>query len=192
MALFKVLRGPSANLSSQPFVDGYAYFTPDDGRFYIDVQSDTPPGYYISSGVVDGKNIYRIEIESGTMAELYTAMPSKTSDLDNDVPFAIANNNGYAIKSMAIPYGNVDDTSTATIYTATVPGITELKTGVIMMLHNGVITSASGFTVNINGLGAKPCYNNMTNATRDTTIFNIAYTMLFIYDETLNSGGGGW
>lgn len=70
MALFKVLRGSSTNLDNQPFVDGYAYFTPDDGRFYIDVQSDTAPGYYYSDGVVDGKHIYRIEIESATMAEL--------------------------------------------------------------------------------------------------------------------------
>lgn len=73
MALFKVLRGPSSNLNSQPFVDGYAYFTPDDGRFYIDVQSDTAPNYYYSTGVVNGKNIYRIEVESGTMAELNIA-----------------------------------------------------------------------------------------------------------------------
>ena len=97
MALFKVLRGPSANLSSQPFVDGYAYFTPDDGRFYIDVQSDTPPGYYISSGVVDGKNIYRIEIESGTMAELYASSAIITmSDNTNtmNISTSVANGDG--------------------------------------------------------------------------------------------------
>lgn len=98
----------------------------------------------------------------------------------------------YPIKAPAIPYGAVDSTSTATVFTATVPGITELTDGTIMMLHNGVITSASGFTVNINNLGAKKCYNNMTNATRDTTIFNIAYTMVFVYSEALDEGNGGW
>jgi hypothetical protein len=55
-----------------------------------------------------------------------------------------------------------------------------------------VVTSASGFTLNVNGLGAKPCYNNMTNATRETTIFNAAYTMMFVYSTALNSGNGGW
>ena len=49
-----------------------------------------------------------------------------------------------------------------------------------------------GFTVNINGLGAKKCYNNMTNATQDTTIFNVNYTMLFIYSSDLDEGSGGW
>ena len=119
-------------------------------------------------------------------------IPTNVSAFTNDVPYAVANSDGASLSTMAIPYGSVDSTSTATAYTATVPGITELKTGVCMMLHNGVVTSASGFTININGLGAKPSYNNLTNATRDTTIYNIAYTMLFVYDESLDDGDGGW
>ena len=75
MALFKVLRGTASsidknNVNKPPFVDGYAYFTPDDGRFYIDVQLNAAPPYYYDSGVVNGKTIYRIEIESKTWAEL--------------------------------------------------------------------------------------------------------------------------
>ena len=96
-----------------------------------------------------------------------------------------------------MPYGEVDNTSTSTVFTASVPGITELKDGVCMMLRNGVVTSASGFTINVNGLGAKPVYNNLTtgnpitptNPTRDTTIFNINYTMIFVYNEDLVTGG---
>lgn len=99
---------------------------------------------------------------------------------------------GNANRANAILYGTVDSTSTATAFTATVEGLTALVDGTTVMLHNGVITSASGFTVNINGLGAKPCYNNMTNATRETTIFNVAYTMLFVYSTSLDSGNGGW
>jgi len=110
-------------------------------------------------------------------------------------------NNEYDIKSKvtaAIPYGECDSTSTATAFTATVDGITSLYDGVTVMLRNGVVTSASGFTININGLGAKPVYNNMatgnpvtpTNPTRDTTIFNINYTMLLVYDSNIVSGGG--
>lgn len=102
-----------------------------------------------------------------------------------------------ADRTKSIPYGEVDSTSTSTAYTATVPGITELRDGVCMLLKNGVVTSASGFTINVNGLGAKPSYNNMTTGnditptepTRDTTIFNINYTMLFIYSSTVVDGG---
>ena len=107
----------------------------------------------------------------------------------------------YDIKSKvtaAIPYGECDSTSTATAFTATVDGITALYDGVCVMLKNGVVTSAANFTININNLGAKPCYNNMatgnpitpTVPTRDTTIFNINYTMLLVYSTEIVSGGG--
>ena len=90
---------------------------------------------------------------------------------------------GNASKANAILYGTVDGTSTSTVFTATIAGLTALTDGTCMMLHNGVVTSATGFTVDVNGLGAKKCYNNMTNATQDTTIFNVNYTMLFVYTE---------
>ena len=88
-----------------------------------------------------------------------------------------------------IAYGVVDSTSTSTAFTATVPGLTTLTDGSTVMLKNGVVTSAAGFTVNVNGLGAKPVYSNMAAATADSTIFNINYTMLFVYDSTRVEGG---
>lgn len=39
MALFKISKGPSANLDTQAKTEGYAWFTKDNGRFYIDVSS---------------------------------------------------------------------------------------------------------------------------------------------------------
>ena len=98
----------------------------------------------------------------------------------------------YDVKSKiteGIPYGRVDSTSTATVFTATVDGITELTDGTCMLLKNGVVTSASGFTLDINGLGAKPVYTNLAAATAETTKFNSGYTMLFIYDESRVTGG---
>lgn len=89
----------------------------------------------------------------------------------------------------AIPFAQVDATSTSTAFTATVPEITEYKDGVCVMLENGVVTSAAGFTINVNGLGAKPAYNNMAAATAETTLFNVNYTMLFVYDEDRVEGG---
>ena len=42
MALFKILKGDSSRISTEvtPFHDGYAYFTPDDGGFYIDSEDN--------------------------------------------------------------------------------------------------------------------------------------------------------
>ena len=101
----------------------------------------------------------------------------------------LPDNSNYDLRASAIPYGIVDATSTATAYTVSVPGITALEDGVICILKNGVITSASGFTINVNGLGAKPVYSNMAAASAETTIFNVNYTMIFVYDSTRVSGG---
>lgn len=121
-----------------------------------------------------------------------TSIPSKVSDLDNDSNFTTktyVDEQDADIRSR-LYFGQVDNTSTSTQFTATIPGITEYFDGLAIMLKNGVVTSASGFTININGLGAKQSYNNMAEATADTTLFNIAYTMLFIYDSTRVEGGG--
>lgn len=121
--------------------------------------------------------------------------PTKTSDFQNDGADGTAaylETDETAYRTAAIPWGKVDSTSTNKLFTATIPGITEYRDGVSFWLKNGVVTSTTGFTVNINGLGGKKCYNNMTAATQDTTIFNVAYTMLFVYDETLDSGAGGF
>lgn len=88
-----------------------------------------------------------------------------------------------------LPFGQVDSTSTSTVFTATIPGITSLHNGVCVYLTNGVVTSAAGFTLNINNLGAKPVYSTMSAASQSTTVFNVAYTMLFVYNENRVSGG---
>ena len=88
-----------------------------------------------------------------------------------------------------VPYGELDGTSTSTVMTANVPGITELVDGTCCYLRNNVVTSAENFTININNLGAKPVYTNLAAATAETTKFNVNYTMLFIYNENRVSGG---
>lgn len=126
---------------------------------------------------------------NGTLTmKLDGTLPTKTSDLDNDSNFT---NKTYVDgTSGRVYYGQVDSTSTATVFTATIDGITEYYDGLTIMLKNGVVTSASGFTININGLGAKHAYSNMAAATAETTMFNVNYTMMFTYDSTRVEGGG--
>lgn len=89
----------------------------------------------------------------------------------------------------AFAFGQVDSTSTSTVFTATVPGVAALYDGLCVYLKNGVVASASGWTLNINGLGAKPVYSTLSAASRTTTIFNSGYTMLFIYNSSRVEGG---
>ena len=161
-------------------------------------KGDTGPG--VSSGGAVGQVLKKksgtdYDTEWGGLSSTDVgaiATPASPAPKDN----LVFDNNAWSAKaaaslSQAIPYGAVDDTSTSTAFTATIPGITEYRDGTVMLLKNGVVTSASGFTININGLGAKPVYSSMAAATADTTIFNINYTMLFIYDEG-RVGGGCW
>ena len=96
---------------------------------------------------------------------------------------------GPADKAVSIPFGQVAADSVSTAFTAEIEGIAELRDGICVMLRNGVVTSASGWTLNINGLGAKPVYSTMGATTRITTTFNVNYTMLFVYNSTRVSGG---
>lgn len=102
---------------------------------------------------------------------------------------------GTANRAASIPFGKVDSTSTATAFTATVEGITELKNGTCVYLMNGKVTSAAAttspkcFTLNINDLGAKPVYYTTAAASYATTQFGVNSTMLFVYNTTRVSSG---
>ena len=91
-------------------------------------------------------------------------------------------------KSQSIPFGQVDSTSTSTAFTATIDGITELRDGVCCYLRNGVVSSASGCTLNINNLGALPIYNTL-DGSRSSTAFSSSRTYFFIYNSSRVDGG---
>ena len=96
---------------------------------------------------------------------------------------------GAAELTVAIPYGEIDSTSTSTVLTATVPGIWQLKDGVCCYVRNDIVTSATNCTLNINGLGAKPMYISSADASRVTSGFSAAQTWLFVYNEKRVDGG---
>lgn len=97
---------------------------------------------------------------------------------------------GFATKAVAIPYGEVIEGSTDTNILAQVDNFpTELVDGVCAYIRNNRQASASGWTLNINGTGAKPVYASNADASRTTTIFSAAVTYLFIYNSTRVEGG---
>ena len=109
--------------------------------------------------------------------------------LDSNTYAGAQTSGGAANKAVSIPFGQVDSTSTSTAFTATVDGITELRDGVCVYLKNGVVTSATNCTLDVNGLGAKPIYSSQAATTRVTSTFNINYTDLFVYNSSRVEGG---
>ncbi len=108
----------------------------------------------------------------------------KNSATDQDTKW---DSNAY--RTVSVPFGEVDDTSTSTAFTVTVPGITELRDGVACFVNNTKVTSAAGCTLDVNGLGAKRIYSSMSAATAVTTTFVKGYTELFVYDSERVDGG---
>lgn len=90
MALFKILKGNAKNLEAQSKTDGWAWFTPDNGNFFIDALNS------------DGVNIDRIQInpKSITIEAKIDGSGSSLWDLDSKT-FPIINTdinenyNGY-------------------------------------------------------------------------------------------------
>lgn len=121
-----------------------------------------------------------------TSGGVYTA-------IDENVPKTYAGSpiaGGFANKAVAIPFGQVDAGSTATDIKATVDNFPETLTdGVCAYIRNNVVASASGWTLNVNGTGAKPVYNTISDATRTSTVFSAAVTYLFIYNSSRVTGG---
>lgn len=83
MSLFKIFKGKAANLPSDMH-DGYAYFTTDDGKFYIDaevdgalkrtlvnpteVRSATTADWQIQTSLVSEKNVIYVYTDHQTNA----------------------------------------------------------------------------------------------------------------------------
>lgn len=95
-----------------------------------------------------------------------------------------------AKKSISIPFATVDNTSTKTAFTVQVPEFSiesGPRDGLFFYIRNNKVTSASGFTLNVNSWGAKPCYN--ANCERMTTGFATGKVFPVCYNSALVSGG---
>ncbi len=95
-----------------------------------------------------------------------------------------------AIRSNSVPIATVDSTSTSTAFTVQVPEFaneTELRDGMFFYIYNNKVASASGWTLNVNNLGAKPVYN--ASAERTTTGFSKTRWFPIWYSSTLINGG---
>lgn len=101
MALFKILQGPSSRIdtATTPLHEGYCYFTPDNGNFYIDAQVNgsleriliNPKDYLIEQN--DG---VKIKFWCGTKEE-YNALETK-----DDTVFYIVTGEGGSGSSVDV------------------------------------------------------------------------------------------
>ena len=148
--------------------------------------------FWPKSDVVNASTLGIDTTPTASSGNLVTSGGVKTY-VDGKVPATYAGSptaGGFANKAVAIPFGEVDSTSTSTAFTATVDNFPSvLSDGVCAYIRNDVVSSAEGYTLNINGTGAKPVYSSIADETRDKTIFTAARTFLFVYNSKRVTGG---
>ena len=123
----------------------------------------------------------------GTYSKPVGGIPA--TDLANTYAGAYSAN-GPAIKTNAVPIGVIDNTSTSTAITIQVSEFTNetvLRDGLFFYVYNGVIGSAATYTVDVNGLGAKPVYT--PSGGRSETGFSTGRWYLFCYSTTFVTDG---
>lgn len=168
---------PAAGIQSSDITAWNAkYAKPANGIPASDLASGVIPSVPVQDVEVDG-----VSVLNDGVAEL-PAIPTTYA--------GSATAGGAADKALGIPYGSVDSDSTATDIKASVDNFpATLVAGVCAYIRNDVVASASGWTLNINGTGAKPVYASNADASRVTTLFSAATTFLFVYNPTRVSGG---
>ena len=98
----------------------------------------------------------------------------------------LPNGNTYDLISKTtkgVVRATMDSTSTSTAFTATADGVTALYDGLTILLKNTVVASASGCTLNLNGLGAKSILASLNSGTI-TTQWALNSTYMFMYNAT--------
>ncbi len=84
MALFKILRGPSSELNKLEIHDGWCYFTPDTGLFYIDYNGERIPLNAAGSSSLDGAVLEHETLNDSKVEIPSSALLSKVADALND------------------------------------------------------------------------------------------------------------
>ena len=173
-------------------------YGPKAGDLQIDL-CDTVTVVFPAYGVETASKIVRIETnvlqdryEYITIGrQLQTVADTLAGEERRKGTYAVANNNNKMSLFSGIPYGTVGGTSSSTVKTADVEGFTAIYDGATCIITNDGTASATGWTMNVNGLGAYKVFQSQSGAAITTT-YAANSTYMFTFSEALDSGNGGW
>lgn len=163
----------------------------EDDPIEMDIQQDEDINLLLKDGygVKSHERLMDRDLANQHPMDAITGLNEAISRLEDAIDTLVP---ALSKQTQGIYLGSVNDDSTSTEFTATVPGVTELRDGLVILLKNGVVSSASGCSLDVNGLGAKKIHYSMAADSPITTVFNVNYTALLYYDSERNSGAGAW
>ena len=88
MALFKILRGPSSGLDKLAINDGWCYYTPDTGLFYIDYNGTRVPLNAKDAQTLSGASLVQTLNSEGLNKEILSA--AAVDEIKNNLELLIA------------------------------------------------------------------------------------------------------
>ncbi len=161
MGLFKILRGDSSRISTTvtPFHDGYAYFTPDDGKLYIDAQvgneqrricvsgasvaiNDEAPTYTVAPENANLTSGEKVSVAFGKIAKAISSLISHLADTTSHI--TSGERTGWNNKASASVQKS--GTLTQSGWSANAPYTQTLNVDTLSATSNGDIAIAHGAT----------------------------------------------
>lgn len=103
----------------------------------------------------------------------FNANQSNNTSINIEVP------TDYATKSEGVYYVEGNTTGTEGVWTGTNSRITSYYDGLVVNFKVGIVGISDGTTLNINSLGAKPCY--LRGTTKVTTHYAVGTLVMFSY-----------
>lgn len=110
MALFKIFRGPEANLNSVPLHEGYAYFTEDKGNLFIDISNEEGGRLQVNAyaAQVLSNGITEIDVDDIFLKNMTVAVDQGGTGHDTLTVNALLVGNGTeAVKMIEIAAGSL-------------------------------------------------------------------------------------
>lgn len=144
MALFKIFKGTSANLPTT-MVDGYCYFTMDDGQFYIDYLEDPNNPNSLRRRPISGPG-FSVEYIEGTQTASTNAWTGITKDpalytgktIVYKLPYAGTSSNATLTLTFTNPTGTLNSGAIPVYYTGSTRATSQYGAGsVILLTYDG-------------------------------------------------------
>lgn len=165
MALFKISQGQASSLSSQPLTEGYCWFTPEDGKFYIDAKINNVLQRIPLNG--NGRLFYGTSSTAAATVDKEVLCPEYNTLLPGDIVVVkFSTTNSGAVASLTLNVNGTGKKSIKKQYNNTLANLTnagELRADTIsIFVYNGTYWMLANGDWNGNDTG----YYILTNGFR--------------------------